>query len=83
MIEQKSLLEWRIVFWLTFGILFITTVAYTLWASGEVQPWNDSIAKAETTIADKWASAERGIDGLERGEDVDEDREKPQPSDKN
>lgn len=37
---QSSLVEWRLVFWVTFGIFVVTTVIYSIWASGEVQPWN-------------------------------------------
>lgn len=38
---QSSLEEWRIVFWISFGIFIVTTVIYSIWASGEVQPWNE------------------------------------------
>lgn len=33
--------EWRVVFWITFVIFAVTTIIYCLWASGELQPWND------------------------------------------
>lgn len=33
--------EWRTVFWVTFGVFVITTIVYVIWASGEVQPWNE------------------------------------------
>lgn len=29
------------MFWITLIIFIITTVSYTIWASAEVQPWND------------------------------------------
>lgn len=29
------------MFWISFGIFVSTTVVYVLWASGEVQPWNN------------------------------------------
>lgn len=35
--------EWRVVFWISFVIFMVTTVVYVLWASGEVQPWNNPI----------------------------------------
>lgn len=38
--RQLTLEEWRLVFWITFGIFAVTTVVYSIWASGEVQPWN-------------------------------------------
>lgn len=40
LVLQSSLEEWRFVFWITFGIFVVTTVVYSIWASGEVQPWN-------------------------------------------
>lgn len=39
-IFQSSIEEWRVVFWISFGIFVVTTVVYSIWASGEVQPWN-------------------------------------------
>lgn len=33
--------EWRTVFWVTFGVFVITTIVYLIWASGELQPWNE------------------------------------------
>lgn len=40
MTTNSSVNEWRSVFWITFGIFFVTSIVYILWASGEVQPWN-------------------------------------------
>ncbi|KAM8716638.1 hypothetical protein ACLKA7_003506 [Drosophila subpalustris] len=42
MTPNASLLEWRTVFWVAFGVLFVTAIIYCLWASGEVQPFNDA-----------------------------------------
>lgn len=38
---NRSLSEWRIVFWIAFGVFNITNIVYIIWASGEIQPWND------------------------------------------
>lgn len=38
---QSSLEEWRVVFWISFAIFVVTTFIYSIWASGEVQPWNE------------------------------------------
>lgn len=46
---QSSLTEWRIVFWVTFAIFVVTTIVYSIWASGEVQPWNDGNRKSNST----------------------------------
>lgn len=33
--------QWRVVFWITFGILIFSAFIYCIWASGETQPWNN------------------------------------------
>jgi hypothetical protein len=33
--------EWRIVFWIAFVVFNVTNLVYVIWASGEIQPWND------------------------------------------
>lgn len=33
--------EWRVVFWIVLGVFLVTNLVFVLWASGEVQPWND------------------------------------------
>lgn len=33
--------EWRIVFWTAFVIFALTSVIYGIWASGDMQPWNN------------------------------------------
>uniref|UniRef100_A0A1B0CQC4 Permease of the major facilitator superfamily protein n=2 Tax=Lutzomyia longipalpis TaxID=7200 RepID=A0A1B0CQC4_LUTLO len=40
MTPNRSITEWRLVFWIAFIIFVVTTVVYSIWASGEVQPWN-------------------------------------------
>lgn len=41
MTPNTSMLEWRVVFWVAFGVLVITAIVYCIWASGEVQKFND------------------------------------------
>lgn len=41
MIFQVTVEEWRFVFWITLAMFVVTTVIYSIWASGEVQPWNN------------------------------------------
>lgn len=38
---NTTVYEWRVVFWIAFGVFNITNIVYVIWASGEVQPWND------------------------------------------
>ncbi|XP_017132353.1 sialin [Drosophila elegans] len=52
MTPNATMMEWRIVFWVAFAVLFITAIVYCIWASGEVQPFNDgtnSIKKKDQT----------------------------------
>lgn len=30
------------MFWISFGVLVLTTFTYLIWGSAEVQPWNDN-----------------------------------------
>jgi len=41
MTPNATLLEWRLVFWVAFGVLVVTAIVYCIWASGDVQPFND------------------------------------------
>lgn len=47
-IFQSYLTEWRIVFWITFALFAITTILFDIYASGEVQPWNDPGSSQQT-----------------------------------
>ncbi|KAL7294275.1 hypothetical protein TKK_0012290 [Trichogramma kaykai] len=38
---DQKISQWRIVFWIIFGILAATNLFYLLFASGEVAEWND------------------------------------------
>lgn len=49
MTPHSSLEEWRFVFWVTFGIFVVTTVIYSIWASGEVQPWNNGSRQCQSS----------------------------------
>lgn len=33
--------QWRLVFWIVLCVFFITNIIFVIWASGEVQYWND------------------------------------------
>lgn len=35
------MLEWRLVFWISFAVIMLTNVAYVFMGSGQVQPWNE------------------------------------------
>ncbi|BES97219.1 sodium:phosphate symporter activity [Nesidiocoris tenuis] len=38
---NRTLAEWRTVFWVIFAVLLISNFAFIFWGSGEVQPWNE------------------------------------------
>lgn len=38
---NDSLHEWRIVFWIVLGVFIVTNVIFVVYASGEVEYWND------------------------------------------
>ncbi|ALC39778.1 dmGlut, partial [Drosophila busckii] len=46
MTPNATLLEWRLVFWVAFGVLFVTAIVYCIWASGDVQPFNDPLPRS-------------------------------------
>lgn len=37
---NRTLTEWRVVFFISCGVLVLTNIVYLIWASGETQPWN-------------------------------------------
>jgi len=38
---EQTLTQWRIVFWIVLGVFILTNAMFILYASGEVQYWND------------------------------------------
>lgn len=44
---QSYLTEWRIVFWISFGLFIVTTILFDIFASGETQDWNDPLKSKE------------------------------------
>lgn len=38
---QSTLAQWRVAFWVCFGVLVGTNVIYCIWADGEQQWWDD------------------------------------------
>lgn len=38
---QQTLSQWRLVFWIVFGVFVLTNIIFIVYASGEVQYWND------------------------------------------
>ncbi|XP_052751138.1 sialin isoform X1 [Galleria mellonella] len=38
--KNQTISSWRIIFFVTIGLYIVEIVVYTLWGSGEEQPWN-------------------------------------------
>lgn len=38
---QQTVEQWRLVFFIAFGVFFLSTCIYMLFASAKLQPWND------------------------------------------
>lgn len=47
---QQTIDAWRLVFFVTIGLYIIEIIAYTLFGSGEEQPWNKSQARELITV---------------------------------
>ncbi|XP_053961369.1 putative inorganic phosphate cotransporter [Anastrepha ludens] len=58
MTPNATLLEWRLVFWVAFGVLVVTAFVYVIWASGEVQHFNDPPQKIDFEAAEKEKTAD-------------------------
>ncbi|CAB0032985.1 unnamed protein product [Trichogramma brassicae] len=41
MTPHSTVAEWRMVFWIVFIVFLVTNLVFALFASGEIQPWND------------------------------------------
>lgn len=38
---QQTLMQWRTVFWIVLGVFIVTNLIFVIWASGDVQYFND------------------------------------------
>lgn len=38
---NQTLTQWRLVFWIVLGVFIVTNLIFVVFASGEVQYWND------------------------------------------
>ncbi|XP_012526725.1 putative inorganic phosphate cotransporter [Monomorium pharaonis] len=39
--HQQTLMQWRTVFWIVLGVFIVTNIIFVIYASGEVEYWND------------------------------------------
>ncbi|XP_073974925.1 putative inorganic phosphate cotransporter isoform X3 [Rhodnius prolixus] len=47
---ESTLLQWRLVFWISVGVLLGTNILYIIAGSGDVQPWNNPKKEKEERI---------------------------------
>ncbi|CRK93649.1 CLUMA_CG007178, isoform A [Clunio marinus] len=69
----QTLTEWRLVFWIAFIVFNVTAVVYCIWASAEIQPWNDGIPlrksnDSSSTSDDDFENPKEKIEDLKRRE---------------
>lgn len=38
---QRTILEWRLVFWIMMVVMSLSSVVFVVFGTGEVQPWDD------------------------------------------
>lgn len=55
---NQSIYEWRIVFWIAFVVFNVTNLVYVIWASGEVQPWNDGVPLKRTSAFERSSTSD-------------------------
>lgn len=48
---QQTIGAWRVIFFVTIVLYIIEIIAYTLFGSGEEQPWNKSQARELVSVA--------------------------------
>ncbi|XP_046663298.1 putative inorganic phosphate cotransporter isoform X2 [Homalodisca vitripennis] len=56
---NSHMLEWRMVFWISGGVVLITNVLYCIMGTAVIQPWNDPTGTQEETV--KWKSTTDGL----------------------
>jgi ACS family sodium-dependent inorganic phosphate cotransporter len=40
---NRTILEWRNVFYISCGCLVVTNIIYVIWGSAKIQPWDDPL----------------------------------------
>lgn len=62
--SEQTLTQWRTVFWIVLGVFIVTNMIFVIFASGEVQYWNDpefvlrDIEQKKSPDAEKQTSSE-------------------------
>ncbi|KAL1497229.1 hypothetical protein ABEB36_008224 [Hypothenemus hampei] len=48
--EDHTLKQWRLVFWITFGVFTVTNLVYLMFGTGNEQVWNNPEFKTKNTL---------------------------------
>ncbi|VVC25038.1 Major facilitator superfamily,Major facilitator superfamily domain [Cinara cedri] len=71
LVPNRTLLEWRLVFWTMLIIMTSTSVIYVLFGSGEVQTWNDPAENDCPRIKENSKSGELSVEHMDVNNIVD------------
>ncbi|XP_063235471.1 LOW QUALITY PROTEIN: putative inorganic phosphate cotransporter [Bacillus rossius redtenbacheri] len=50
---NSTMVQWRMVFWVSFAVFLITNLVFVITASGDTQIWNDSAPNDEENVKEK------------------------------
>ncbi|CAG9774092.1 unnamed protein product [Ceutorhynchus assimilis] len=50
--KDPSISSWRILFWITVGMYVVEVIVFTIFGSGEEQPWNEAGGEDETATGE-------------------------------
>eukprot|EP00102_Acyrthosiphon_pisum_P023440 XP_016660650.1 PREDICTED: uncharacterized transporter slc-17.2-like isoform X2 [Acyrthosiphon pisum] len=39
--QNRTVLEWRLVFWIMMAVMTVSSLVYAIYGSGELQPWDN------------------------------------------
>lgn len=71
-LSQPTISAWRMVFFVTIGLYVVEIIAYTLFGSGEEQPWNKSQAREMIGVSTSKTNSDttplKGRDGTAQNE---------------
>ncbi|KAL1130665.1 hypothetical protein AAG570_011907 [Ranatra chinensis] len=67
---NRTLKEWRVVFWVMFGVMIITNFTFIFFGSGEIQHWNEPAGPAVVDEAPPTADGRRRRSTISGGEPI-------------
>lgn len=58
---DSTLVQWRLVFWITLAVFIVTNLVFVAWASGDEQWWNNSSTDPRKQAKDQEVEANRSV----------------------